>query len=269
MVELREARKIAAKIGLGLQYVLKEARVFDIWAKLSPIILSKELASQITIICKGGTVLNKVFLKGIGRFSEDLDFDAYFTKKLSKKEKMAFLDKNVLFNLRTSYQIERPRLMKDVVRFTCSFVNEMGAQDCVFVEFNLEPKGYSASEIKEAYSEILNIAPVKIPSYSFPVLVAKKIKTFYERGSGKDLYDIFYSLKMVKDVKEIINVLKSVLKFEGIEYKDFVKEFIRKLGDEKSIARVHASTNPYIPRKLRVDWIEIAAKVKDELEPYL
>lgn len=134
MVELREARKTAARIGLGLQYILKEARIFDIWAKLSPIILSKELASQVTIICKGGTVLNKVFLKNTGRFSEDLDFDAFFTKKLNKKEEIAFLEKNVLSNLKASYQIERPRLMKEVVRSTCSFVNEMGAKDCVFVE---------------------------------------------------------------------------------------------------------------------------------------
>lgn len=29
MVELREARRIASTTGLGLQYVLKEARVFD------------------------------------------------------------------------------------------------------------------------------------------------------------------------------------------------------------------------------------------------
>jgi len=64
MAELREARKTAAKIGLGLQYVLKEARVFDIWSKLSPIILSDDISSHVTIVCKGGTVLNKVFLKG-------------------------------------------------------------------------------------------------------------------------------------------------------------------------------------------------------------
>lgn len=32
MVELREARKTAARIGSGLQHVLKEARVFDAWA---------------------------------------------------------------------------------------------------------------------------------------------------------------------------------------------------------------------------------------------
>lgn len=40
MVELREARKIAAKIGLGLQYVLKEARIFDVWKTLGPVIFS-------------------------------------------------------------------------------------------------------------------------------------------------------------------------------------------------------------------------------------
>jgi len=63
VVELIEARKTAAKIGLGLQYVLKEARIFDILTKLSPMLLSKEISAKVTIICKGGTVLNKVFLK--------------------------------------------------------------------------------------------------------------------------------------------------------------------------------------------------------------
>jgi len=135
MVELREARKIAAKIGLGLQYVLKEARIFDVWKTLGPVIFSENVASEVTLICKGGTVLNKVFLKGTQRFSEDVDFDAFFKKKINKKEKIVFLDENVLFALKTNYEIEVPRLMKDVVRFTCKFRNEMGAKDCIFVEF--------------------------------------------------------------------------------------------------------------------------------------
>lgn len=269
MVELREARKTAAKIGLGLQYVLKEARIFDILTKLSPVLLSKEISTKVTIICKGGTVLNKVFFKGTQRFSEDIDFDAFFVEKLARRQKLAFLNKNILSALKESYQIERPRLMKEVARFTCTFINEMGAKDSVFVEFNLEPKGLQPFKIEEAKSEILDIPSIKIPVYPFPVIVAKKIKAFYERGSGKDLYDIFYSLKIVEDVKEIVNVLKEVLKSENIEYGEFVKEFIRKLEDERSIARVHASTNPYIPRNLRVNWVEIAIKLKDMLRPYL
>jgi len=269
VVELREARKTAAKIGLGLQYVLKEARIFDILTKLSPVLLSKEISAKVTIICKGGTVLNKVFLKGTQRFSEDIDLDAFFAEKLGRKQKLVFLDKNILSLLRESYQIGRPRLMREVARFTCTFTNEMGAKDCVFVEFNLEPKGVRSFEIIEVRSEILKISPVKIPVYSFPVLVAKKIKTFYERGSGKDLYDIFCSLKIVEDIGEIVDVLKEVLKSEDIEYNEFVSEFIKKLEDQRSIARVHASTNPYIPRNLRVNWVEIATKLKDKLRPYL
>ncbi|MEM2914447.1 MAG: nucleotidyl transferase AbiEii/AbiGii toxin family protein [Candidatus Bathyarchaeia archaeon] len=269
MVELREARKTAAKIGLGLQYVLKEARVFDIWAKLSPVILSEKIASQITIICKGGTVLNKVFLKGMQRFSEDLDFDAFFKGELSKKEKIVFLEDRILSNLKDTYQIEKPRLMMDVARFTCNFTNEMGVKDCVFVEFNIEPKGPKYLEIKKAESEIMRSAAVKIPVYTFPLLVAKKIKAFYERGSGKDLYDIYYSLKIIKNPEEIVNALKEVLKAENIGYGEFVNEFIRKLEDKKSIARVHASTNPYIPRDLRVNWVEIAMEIKNKLRVHL
>lgn len=269
MVELREARKTAAKIGLGLQYVLKEARVFDIWSKLSPIALSDNISSHVTIVCKGGTVLNKVFLKGTQRFSEDLDFDAFFSKELSKKEKIDFLDKNMLSNLRSSYEIEKPRLMRDVVRFTCSFVNEMGAKDSVSVEFNVEPKGSSDFVMQRATSELIMAQTVRIPTYSFPVIVAKKLKTFYERGSGKDLYDIYYSLKIMKDVREIVKALKDVLKAEEIEYEDFAKGFLRKLRDREAIRRVHASTNPYVPRKLRVGYVEIARKIEEKIKDEL
>lgn len=269
MVELREAKKITAKIGLGLQYVLKEARIFDVWKTLSPVIFSKNVTSKVTLICKGGTVLNKVFLRGTQRFSEDIDFDAFFKKKVSKREKIAFLNNNVLFALKDSYEIESPRLMKDVVRFTCKFTNEMGAKDCIFVEFNVEPRGACDFIVKEAKSELLKTQAVKIPVYPFPVIVAKKLKTFYERGSGKDLYDIYYSLEIVEDVSEIIEALKEVLKAEDIDYKEFSDGFLSKLKDREVIRRVHASTNPYVPRKLRIGWVKIAKeierKLKDEL----
>lgn len=264
MVELRVARKAAATIGLGLQYVLKEARVFDIWSKLGPITLSESISSQVTVICKGGTTLNKIFLKGTQRFSEDLDFDAFFLKAVNKKEKIVFLDKNVVSNLRSSYQVEEPRLMRDVVRFTCSFVNEIGAKDSVFVEFNVEPNGPDEFELREARSEILDIPAVMIPTYTFHVLVAKKLKTFYERGSGKDLYDIYYSLKRIRNVLEIVDALRKVLEAEDIEYQEFVSGFFSRLRDVEAIRRVHASTNPYVPRGLRVSWVKIAGGIEEK-----
>lgn len=59
MVELREAQQAAARTGLGMQYVLKEARVFDIWSKICPIMLSDAVLSEAEIICKGGTPIKQ------------------------------------------------------------------------------------------------------------------------------------------------------------------------------------------------------------------
>ncbi len=62
MVELREARQAAARTGIGIQYILKEARVFDIWSKMCPVMLSDVILTNAKTICKGGTSLNKIYL---------------------------------------------------------------------------------------------------------------------------------------------------------------------------------------------------------------
>lgn len=84
MVSLREARQAAAKTGIGLEYVLKEARVFDIWSKICSTFISKEIMNQATVICKGGTSLNKVFLGKVQRFSEDIDMISSLKKSWKK-----------------------------------------------------------------------------------------------------------------------------------------------------------------------------------------
>jgi len=88
MVELLEARRVAARTGLGLQYVLKEARVFDIWGRLSSLTFSDRVRDQAVIVCKGGTALNKIYFHGVQRFSEDLDLDIFFRGELPRREKI-------------------------------------------------------------------------------------------------------------------------------------------------------------------------------------
>ena len=103
MVELREARKIASSSGLGLQYVLKEARVFDIWGRLSPLIMSGKIRSKAIIVSKGGTALNKIYLSGVQRFSEDLDFDAFFKGSPRRGRKIEFLQSELREYLATTF----------------------------------------------------------------------------------------------------------------------------------------------------------------------
>lgn len=270
MVELREARKIATTTGLGLQYVLKEARVFDIWTRLSPVVMSRDVKSRAILVCKGGTALNKIYLVGVQRFSEDLDFDAFFKGAQTRLQKVDFLQKNVTSVLTEDYAVQRPRMMREIVRFTCSFDNEMGRRDSIFVEFNLETPKVGRVVVGEAKSQLWGLA-VRVPVYSFETLVAKKLKTFYERESGKDLYDIYRSLEGRNDdeVRRIVAMLQRVLKAEGINYHEFVSGVNKTLENEDLIARVHASSNPYIPRGLRVNWSDAARNIRERLNPFL
>jgi predicted nucleotidyltransferase component of viral defense system len=48
--------------------------------------------------------------------------------------------------------------------------------------------------MEEARSQLWG-ATVTVPVYCFETLVAKKLKTSYERETGKDLYDIDRSLQ--------------------------------------------------------------------------
>jgi len=270
MVELREARKIAASTGLGLQYVLKEARVFDIWKRLSPIVMSRKVRSRAILVCKGGTALNKIYLAGVQRFSEDLDFDAFFKGSLTRGQKVDFLQKNLIAALTKHYDIQRPRMMREVLRFTCSFDNEMEKRDSIFVEFNLQVPKVGRIVVREAKSELWGLS-AKIPVYSFETLVAKKLKTFYERESGKDLYDIYRSLeeRSNDEVRRIVAVFRRVLKAEGIEYREFVSGMSKALENKQLISRVHASSNPYIPRSLRINWMDAADDIWKSLIPFL
>ena len=268
MVDLREARRAAARVELGLQYVLKEARVFDIWERLSPLWSSgKEAAAD--AVCKGGTALNKIFLGPMQRFSEDIDFDIFFKQEATRREKIGYIEGQILPLLRPEYSLPRARMMRQVMRLECRFTNEINQEDHVRVEFNLEAPRVGEISVLEARSEILQIEPVRVQTYSLPTLVAKKVKAFYERESGKDLYDIYYGLRKNDDDKKVAEVLREVLAAEGIDLGEFSEKFPRQLADRERIESVHASTNPYIPRELRLDWVSAADEIGKRLLPFL
>jgi predicted nucleotidyltransferase component of viral defense system len=268
VVELREARRAAARTGLGLQYVLKEARVFDIWERLSPFWLS-EKRTVADVVCKGGTALNKVYFGPVQRFSEDIDLDIFFQQDINRRERIEFIKSQILPLLQPEYSLPKERLMKTVVRFDCHFTNELDRKDNIRVEFNLETPFVGEVSIRDARSEILKTTPVKVRTYSLPTLLAKKIKAFYERESGKDLYDIYYGLRENDDDEKVVKMLREVLPAERIVFREFSEGLSKQLVDEERIRRVHSSTNPYIPRDLRLDWVTVAREIRNRLLPLL
>ena len=269
MVELRIAQQAAAKTGIGMQYILKETRVFDILSKICPIILSNTVLSEAKIICKGGTALNKIYLGDIQRFSEDIDLDIFFRDDRSKDEKIKFIKNNLIAPLSSSYTIPKEARRRSIIHFRCKFKNEINMPDSVFLEFNVGEKITSNNKITNASSTILSLTVDKVPVYSFHTLIAKKLKAFYERDEGKDVYDIYSSLKITNKINIIIKILEDILSSVNIEYEDFRLRVLEKLQDEQKMKSLHGSTNPYIPRNLRVGWDVAAKEILDKIKPHL
>ncbi len=269
MVELREAQQAAARTRIRMQYVLKEARVFDIWSKTCPVMLSDAVLSEAKMVCKGGTSLNKVYLGHIQRFSEDIDLDIFFKDDRSKDEKIEFIKNNVIAPLSSSYTIPKEARRKNIIHFTCKFKNEINMDDSVFLEFNMGEAMTGSDQVISASSTILPLTVGKVPVYSLHTLIAKKLKAFYERDEGKDVYDIYSGLKITSEIGTIIEILKDVLISADIKYDDFRARMTEKFLDGQKMKGLHGSTNPYVPKGLRVGWDVAAKEILGKIGPHL
>ena len=70
-LDLEVCRSIAVRNGLPLQFVFKEFHIINIIGEIA----GAAFSSKNPLVLKGGTALNKVYLKKLQRFSEDIDFD--------------------------------------------------------------------------------------------------------------------------------------------------------------------------------------------------
>ncbi len=269
MVSLREARQAAAKTGIGLQYVMKEARVFDIWSKICPAILEKNILDHATVICKGGTPLNKIFFGKVQRFSEDIDMDIFFKNKVEREYKIQFIKDNIISLLTSSYTIPKEARKRNIILFFCQFQNEQNEKDNVQLEFNIGEARTGQYEIASAKSAILPLSLDRIPVYSLDTLIAKKLKAFYERNEGKDVYDLYYGLQLGNNPEKIIPILKAVLQSAEIDYNKFTQEVKRKLADKDLMKSLRITANPYIPKNLRIDFVKASSDISEKIVRHL
>lgn len=261
MVNIFEARKLAVRNGLGLQYVLKEFRIFDILQKIKPLFLDNE----IIVVFKGGTALNKVYFQKEQRFSEDLDFDLAFKKVSDKKQRIKYIGSKVT-KLLSGYNLGT-RYMRDTIRITCSFLNELEKKDNVFLEFHLEDKIVGKYSLKNIRSRLIKKTIKNIPTYSLSSLLAKKIVAFSNRASGKDLYDLYYGFKIISK-NDILKELKDFAKYKNLNYRLVVERVLEILKDKKQLEKMHPSSNPYIPKQMRKSFVEMGAMVFEEFNKF-
>jgi predicted nucleotidyltransferase component of viral defense system len=223
MIRREELGAIAKIKGLGLR--LAE---LDYLQDVALLIIYREFGGK--LIFKGGTCLYKVY--GLNRFSEDLDFTA--TKKFRPKDFFYRLPYFFsLLNIKSTVKVERFESGMNIFLRTMGPLYDGKKETAATITINislrervlLPPKIYTYAPL---YSEI---RPFDIFAMDDKEILAEKIRAVYERNKARDVYDVWYLLK-VKDVNFDVGLVNKKLAIYKTKFKN--ERFFSKIEEKKS-----------------------------------
>ena len=162
-----EMREYAAKAGLGFQFTVKEAFLFELM----------ELFAEKDFILKGGTAINKGYLQSHQRFSEDLDYDTDYTKNEAES-----------FVRSLDWKIKKEFYSKHSIGFMLAY-SFNGVEDVIKAEISFGIKEHH--EKRKATSDFLPVSK-RVEMYSFHELNKQKEEAILDRREWKDLYDLYW-----------------------------------------------------------------------------
>jgi len=261
-LDLEICRTIAIRYGLPLQFVFKEFHLMDVISQIAAIAIQRPGS----LVFKGGTALNKVYLQKAQRFSEDADFD--LVTKNSDQELYGFSKK--LASEINGYEIMELRRVRSTIQFYCVYGTPLGEKDHVRIDM-ASKRLLTAKQLenKTIISEFTRSSVSGIPIYSIEDLTARKMHALADRTEGKDVYDVHMALPMCSN-KVLKAAIELMLKSE--EERGTADEFLQRLivrlkkSDSKKMRNL---TNPFIPAASRPkNWEELKNDLLARLEDF-
>ncbi len=212
-----DLRNYAAKAGLGLQLVVKEAFLFSL----------AEILEEYGFVMKGGTAINKGYLKGHQRFSGDLDYDTVLEKARVRE---------IIHSI--GWPVKREYFMGRSIGFMLGY-EFAEIKDAVKVDFAFGIKGEHGK--RDMISDFVPVSK-RVTMYGIKDLARQKENAFKERLEWKDLYDLYWISRLYPKEFEVHDM-------EGF------KEALAKI-------RIPKTANAYIPVQKRLNWTEINEALK-------
>ena len=250
-IDIEVCRIMAVRYGLPLQFVIKEFRLMDVLGQAA------EFASRSpgSLVFKGGTALNKIYVQKTQRFSEDVDFD--LVTKNASLDLVGF--SRELAGSISGYKITGFRKLRNTLQFYCGYELTGGGAD--HVRIDISPKRLLVAKPVEsgtAVSEFAHASVSGITVYSIEDLTARKLNALADRTEGKDVYDAYVALPLCSS-KTLKKAIAMMLESEGTHERveDFMQGMIGNLK-KADYKKLHNLTNPFIPVPYRPrNWDEL------------
>lgn len=159
------------------------------------------------LVFKGGTALYKIY--SLPRFSEDLNFSVLGDVEINEVE-------NVIETVarKCKMKIKHKRKVKDSILFKLAFKGILTKYNTLGIDVNLKQKVFEY-EVKNYISDFVDINPFSLKVLSLKEIIAEKIHSLLRRTKARDLFDLFFLLRLEKPEKKII---EKKLKIFGMKF---------------------------------------------------
>lgn len=193
MLELTETklRTWANRIGVeNLALAEQDYRLLT----LLEILYSQDLISK-KLLMKGGTALNKLYLKETSRLSVDLDFNHVGGKNEVLRERPELRETlvTILKEQDDTYRVSFKRnYNQTTVKAKYSSLTSVNQQLKLEIS-HIERIPIVEPVVREAISPQMSFG---IATYSLEELLATKLRALFERFAGRDIYDLYFTAKL-------------------------------------------------------------------------
>lgn len=249
---------MSARTGLGLKFISK-----DIFLSTALKILENRLDEN--YVLKGGTAISRAGYLQTPRFSEDIDLDILSAEDYKEAREQT----TPLLAELTGFDVKSPRVQPHCLRYDAYFENHFDEKDRIKIEISsvsnespddrIAPKTLLQSPFTSGQASLLR-------AYSKPELFVRKLHALSNRRDGKDPFDLWGM--WIQDIH--LDKIYAVLNDYGVSINKQSNEIISAAlinldWMSSNIRQIANSTNHFIPRSERPDWIILLKDVQEML----
>ena len=157
------------------------------------------------LVFKGGTALYKLY--NMPRFSEDLDFTL-----LDPKERVEEKILKIAGKLNAEVNTKR---FKTSLLFKLRFRGILTSYNTIRIDVSLKNKALLGFDFKSYVPDYIDIKPFSLKILKLKEMVAEKIHSLLARKNARDLYDLFFLLRISRFDKKLV---EEKLKIFGMRF---------------------------------------------------
>ncbi len=150
-------------------------------------------------IFKGGTALYKIY--GLPRFSEDLDFSLLNGTDAAEAKGIVLSTVKQI----KEFEIKSVKKMGDSVLFKISVNGVLTKYNTLRIDASLRNKPLAGFDVKTFTPPYIDINPFSLRLLKTKEMVAEKIHSILNRKKARDLFDLFYLLRIASFDPDLVN----------------------------------------------------------------